>query len=65
MYYVKHTKCVYDLNCIIANAFKEDVTVNKAIPAHLSNLSLTIRNASVITYNFIFRESARVVLAIH
>ena len=65
MYYVKHTKCVCDLNCIIANAFKEDVTVNKAIPAHLSNLSLTIRNASVITYNFIFRESARVVLAIH
>ena len=55
MYYVKHTKCVCDLNCIIANAFKEDVTVNKAIPAHLSNLSLTIRNASVITYNFIFR----------
>ena len=55
MYYVKHTKCVYDLNCIIANAFKEDVTVNKAIPAHLRNLSLTIRNASVITYNFIFR----------
>ena len=42
------------MNCIIVNTQSEDVTVNKAIPAHLSNLSLTIRNASVITSSIYF-----------